>query len=98
MLPTQYRPVCLRTLKRELALKWLLIQHRYWFDKLISTLFHTKNMMRHVITLKDAMYNSWSVYAKKMRLSFRELRYFWSFADDQLKHMLLDDSKVETGA
>ena len=85
-------------MKRGLELKWLLIQRRYWFDKLISTPFHTKNMMRHVLTLKGAMYNSWSVYAKKMRMSFRELRYFWPFSDDRLKHMLLEDPKVETDA
>ena len=67
-----YRPIRLRTLKRELALRWLTIQHRHWFGTLVATLFGNKSIMRHVLTLKDAMYNCWSVYAKKMKLSLRE--------------------------
>ena len=67
----QYRPMMPRTLKRGLALRWVLIQNKHWFDKMLSALFHTKSLMRHVLTLKDAMYNSYIMYAKKMRLCLR---------------------------
>ena len=40
-----------------------------------ASLFGAKNLMRHVLTLKGAMYNSWAVYSKKMKLSFKEASF-----------------------
>ena len=62
---TPYRPLRLRSLKREIALMWILIMHRHWFDEMESSLFGTKNLIRHVITLKDAVCNIWEAYSKK---------------------------------
>ena len=93
---TLYRPLRLRALKRELALRWILIMHRRWFDAMASSLFGAKNLMRHVLKLKDAMCNRWTSYSEKMKLSFKEASSFWVYIDDRAKGYFLRASKEDT--
>ena len=61
-----------------------------------ASLFGAKNLMRHVLTLKGAMYNSWAVYSKKMKLSFKEASFFWPYIDDHTKGYLARESRKDT--
>ena len=63
---------------------------------MVSALFGAKNLMRHVLTLKDAMYNRWTVYSKRMKLSFKEASFFWRCHDEHTKSYLARASKEDT--
>ena len=83
-------------MKRELCIRWVLIEHTKWFDKMVDDVFGSKTLMRHTLSLKQTMYNSWTSYAKAMKLSFQELRQFWRYLDDHSGNTFLKMSQKDT--
>ena len=86
----------LRTLKRELFIRWVRIEHDKWYEKMVKTVFGTKTEMRYVLSLKKTMYNAWSEYCRMMKLPFSECHNFWRLLDDGAKQTLIKHAKKHT--
>ena len=57
--------------------------------------FGSRAIMRHTADVKQTMYNSWTSYARVVKLSFRELRQFWRYVDDQSGGKFLNISQTD---
>ena len=86
----------LRTLKRELFIRWVRIEHDKWYEKMVKTVFGTKTEMRYVLSLKKTMYNAWSEYCRMMKLPFSECHNFWRLLDDDTKQTLIKHAEKHT--
>ena len=68
-------------MQRGRALRRVVIRRKHRFGALVATLIGPKNLTRHGITIKGAMYNSRPVYAAGIKRFFVESRYMRSFTD-----------------
>ena len=87
-----------RTIKRELVLRWLAIEHGYWFSTLVKTLFKSKAEMRRALAFvtKKTQYNSFTEYGRQMKMSFRNLALFWRSLSADAQRLFLEASAVST--
>ena len=86
----------LRTLQRELFIRWMHIEHQKWFERMISVLFKSKNEMRRLLALEKTAYNSLSEYSRLTNMPFGQLKVFWGYLDDASRKMLIDSAKAST--
>ena len=86
----------LRALKRELFIRWAIVEHDKWYRQMIKTVFGSKTEMRYVLSLKRTMYNAWPEYCRRMKLPFLEGRNFPRLLGEGAKETLINYAKQST--
>ena len=59
----------LRTMIRELIIRWVNLQHQSWYNTFVSDIFLTKRNMRRELSLSDKLWGFRSVYIIVFRTS-----------------------------
>ena len=72
----------MRTLKRELFIRWIIIEHDKWYTKMVKTIFGSKAEMRYVLSLKNPICNAWEEYCRKMEIPFLDGYSYWVFFEE----------------
>ena len=70
------------------ALRKSTIEHQRWYEVMIKKIFGSKAIMRYELTLRPTMYNSFSAYARYLRLPFKQTSALWKHLDDSMKKNL----------
>ena len=87
-----------RTMKRELFLRWLAIEHINWFTTLAKTLFKSKTEMKRALAMltKKTQYNGYTEYGRQMEMSFRNLSLFWQPLSPDSQKLFIEASANTT--
>ena len=87
-----------RTIRRELFLRWLSIEHANWFTTLVKTLFKSKTEMKRTLAMltKKTQYNGYTEYGRQMKMSFRNLSLFWQSLSPESQKLFIEASAVTT--